>query len=137
MGTRTVLDTNIYLSALRWGGNPAYILELSFKKKIIVILSFRQLDELQRVLAYERFGFTEIQQEQFLQNICAMALMIPTPGKLRVIQEDPSDNIILESAIIGDATRLITGDRHLLSLKSYNDVVIMTPAEFMRERVMK
>src|SRR3990167_2527133 len=55
---------------------------------------------------------------------------VETAEKLRVVEDDPQDNKILESAVTADANYLITSDKHLLKLQEYNDVKIVTPTQF-------
>ena len=61
----------------------------------------------------------------------ATATVIPVTRQVTVVKEDPSDNIILELAIIGNAACIISGDRHLLKQVSFGGVPILTPAQFI------
>jgi len=55
----------------------------------------------------------------------------PPFGNIKVIQEDPSDNVILESAVITKADFLISGDEHLLKIKEFDNTKIVTASEFL------
>ena len=61
MGKKVVLDTNVLISALGWGGNPKMIFIKCIDGHLSLVTSKEQLDELQRVLEYPKFGFTETQ----------------------------------------------------------------------------
>ena len=57
--------------------------------------------------------------------------IVETNGELRLIKEDPKDDVILESAIENDVDFLISGDEHLLKIKKYSNTKIVTAAEFL------
>ena len=50
---------------------------------------------------------------------------------LDVIAEDPDDNRVLECAVKGRADLIVSGDRHLLKLGSYQGIAIVTVRQFM------
>lgn len=96
-----------------------------------LITSSKQIDELQRVLNYPKFDFTEQEKETFIEIVLEIAILVEITGKLNVISEDPDDNVILDTAIIGNADYLITGDPHLLKLKQFLGVKIITANDFL------
>ena len=59
-------------------------------------------------------------------------LCIPTSLNLKVVKEHPVDNKFIIAAIEGEADYVITGDRHLLNLKTYQGIKIITPADFLK-----
>ena len=95
------------------------------------IISNFQLDEIQRVLNYPKFKFTEEQKTKFLGIIYEASTLIEVSNSLRIIKEDINDNIILESADKGNADYIISGDEHLLKLNKYKNIKIVTPVEFL------
>ncbi|MCX6709003.1 MAG: putative toxin-antitoxin system toxin component, PIN family, partial [Candidatus Woesearchaeota archaeon] len=131
MGTKTVIDTNVFISAFGWKGNPIEIIRLVEQGDITLLLSIQQLQEINRVLRYPRIHFSEQQIKERMQLIFDIAQIVDIKGNLNVIKEDPSDNIILETAIEHNAEYVITGDKHLLKLKQYKNVKIVTPKEFL------
>ena len=130
MGT-TILDTNIYISAFFWGGKPKQILRMAIDGKITIAMSFAQYEELRRVLTYEKFSLSEKQQEVILTSIVNVVDIIDAPRKEDMIKEDPSDNMILDIAAITAADCIVSGDNHLLSLKEYKGIPILTPSRFL------
>jgi predicted nucleic acid-binding protein len=53
-------------------------------------------------------------------------------GNLKVVQSDPDDNKVIECAVVGGATHIVSGDRNdLLPLKSYQGIAIVSPADFL------
>ncbi|MBI4152630.1 putative toxin-antitoxin system toxin component, PIN family [Candidatus Woesearchaeota archaeon] len=80
---------------------------------------------------YPKFNFTEEQKATFISIILEIATMVEITGKVKVIVDDPDDNAILETAIVGNANCLISGDPHLLKLKEFARVKIITASEFL------
>ncbi len=130
---KIVLDTNILISAFGWNGKPRKILRHVISQQFELILSQQQIIEIRRVLDYPKFAFENDQKTRFLTFLCTIAFIIDVPNTLRIIKEDPEDNIILETALIGNALYIITGDYHLLKLKEFNGIKIITAAEFLTE----
>ena len=132
MGTpKIVLDTNILISAFGWEGKPRRILNACIDGQLELVISSKQLDELHRVLQYPKFGFASRQRERVSAVILQVATVIEIKGTLRIVKEDPSDNIILETALEGKAAFLITGDERILKLKEYEGVKILNAHEFL------
>jgi putative PIN family toxin of toxin-antitoxin system len=96
---KIVLDTNVLISAFGWRGPPRRVFELVLDGELELVISGRQLVELERVLAYERLGFSHEQRKRFLAIVLESATVVETSGKLKVIREDPDDDIILETAV--------------------------------------
>ncbi|MBI5390884.1 putative toxin-antitoxin system toxin component, PIN family [Candidatus Woesearchaeota archaeon] len=132
MGTKkVVVDTNVLISALGWEGKPGNILQMVVENKRELIISHQQMKELERVLSYPKLVFLQDGKERFLNLLLNIGTLVETTGTMKVIQEDPTDNILLEAAIMGEAEIIITGDAHLLKLKNYRGVSILTPAQFL------
>jgi putative PIN family toxin of toxin-antitoxin system len=126
---RLVLDTNVLVSALIIpGGLPDKLLQHWEADDFTLVTSLAQLDELQRVLAYDklqRFVHPE-QAARLLENIRSFAVLAENLPDLNV-SRDATDNLILATAISGTASHLVTGDKaDLLHLKAVNDVAIIT-----------
>ncbi|MEJ7820577.1 MAG: putative toxin-antitoxin system toxin component, PIN family [Rubrobacteraceae bacterium] len=128
MGPRptVVLDTNVLVSALGWRGNEHLLYERYRSGELQLATSNALLDELRRVLRYPKLGFTEDEIEEFVSDILLHALMVSPSRTLEVISEDPDDDRVLECAIQSDACWIVSGDRHLLDLGSYESVTIST-----------
>ncbi len=129
--TKVFLDTNILISALGWNGNPRVIFEKCLHGELELVTSLNQIEELKRVMEYPKFSFTEEQKTTFLSIIFEIAMMVEISGEVRIIIEDPDDNAMLETAIVGNVDYLISGDPHLLKLKEYVNVKIVTASEFI------
>jgi len=133
--TRVVIDTNVWLSALLWGGQPSLIIQLIEKKQIQAISSENILAELTDILQKPKLQ-KRLNQLKFSADevvIVAKRLMI-----LVVIEEviipklrDPKDQMVLATAIAGDAQIVISGDKDLLVLHPYENISILLPQEFL------
>lgn len=130
--TKVVLDTNILISALGWKGNPRTIFERCLGGDLELVISSAQLEELKRVLDYPKFNFSPEQKNMFLSIIVETATMIDIAGNLKVITDDVDDNMLLETAMTAKVHYLVSGDDHLLKLKEFSSVKILTASEFLR-----
>jgi putative PIN family toxin of toxin-antitoxin system len=130
--TKVVLDTNVLISAVLFGGNPRSILEAALSGAIEISVSESIIQEFQTVLSRPRFGLTA----QFVQNVVAELTALAewvTPDKHhQVVTEDLSDNLVLDCAIAAGAQYLVTGDAHLLQIQSYQEVTIITPQDLLQ-----
>ena len=131
---RVVIDTNVFLSALLFGGTPGKLIPLWKSGRIQPQLNKEIVAELLRVLAYPKFELseTEIQYLLFVEILPFCNTVSSKSGSV-IIKEDPSDDIFLRCCEISKAKALISGDSHLLDLKFYQNVPILTPSEFLRE----
>lgn len=129
---RVVIDTNVFVSALNFGGPPDEVLSLVWAGDVQLIISPFLLDEITGVLQ-ETFGWSRTHTTQVLQKIKRFAVVVVPSTTLSVIKERSADNRVLECAVDGKARYIISGDkRHLLCLKEYQGIAIISPADFLR-----
>ena len=129
-----VIDTNVFLSALLFGGTPGKLISLWKSGRIQPHLNKTTVAELLRVLAYPKFELTENEIQYLLYaEILPFCKVIPTKSGPVIIAEDPSDDMFLRCCDVSNAKALISGDSHLLALKSYGNAFILTPSQFLRE----
>ena len=131
-----VLDTNVIISTLLSSkGPPAEIIRRWEADEFEVVTSAALLTELERALGYQRVRKYYRRPEEIvhalLKRFKAVVTSVDPQFSLDVIEEDPSDNRVLEVAIAGGAAYIVTGDDHLLSLKQYRGVAILNPAGFL------
>jgi len=129
-----VIDTNVFLSALLFGGTPGKLISLWNSGKIQPQLNKTTVAELLRVLAYPKFELTENEIQYLLYvEILPFCKIVQTKSGPVIITEDPSDDMFLRCCDISNAKVLISGDSHLLALKSYGNASILTPSQFLKE----
>ena len=134
---KIVIDTNVTVSGLLWGGAPNQILKLCRNGIVHILECDETLDEVKRVLQYPKFsdrlsalGTTAIEVFSYFMNL---ATYVPSPETIpKVINQDPFDNIFLGLASENSASLIISGDRHLLELESFKGIQIVTPSEGVR-----
>jgi putative PIN family toxin of toxin-antitoxin system len=129
---RLVLDTNTALSGLIWDGPPARLIEASEAGEILLVTSVDLLAELRSVLSRNKFSLplarrnldrhTVFAYYLALVTIAAPAMMTPT------VIADPADDAVLAAGLGGRADLIVSGDAHLLNLKSFAGIDIVTAA---------
>jgi putative PIN family toxin of toxin-antitoxin system len=129
---RVVLDTNVLISAILFGGPPREVLELVISGTIECSLSLSILDELRDVLRRPKFGFSVEQSLQVLEELYAVIDVIHPVERIFILASDPDDNMILECAIASKAEFIVSGDRHLLDLAQFRGILIVRPSEYLR-----
>lgn len=128
---RVVLDTNVLVSAIIGHGKPRRLLRWVLRHHIAVS-SIELIAELSDVLAREKFSLTERQTTRFLAIYMRRSDVVGVRRRIDVVREDPDDNIVLEAAVNGSAEFVVTGDKHLLGLREFEDVRIITADEALK-----
>ena len=126
-----VLDTNVILSALLFGGKPRQILEMALRGKIQIYLSEPLTEEISAVLHRPKFRCTPEAIQIILSELIGIAQWVEPSQQLSIIDDDPDDNRVLECANEAQAEFLVTGDSHLLGIKKYGGIRIVTPDQFL------
>ena len=134
---RLVADTNILVSASLWRGPSFQLISVAASGKAQIFCCLPLLLELQETLQDPRFalrlaaqGETAISITERFRVFCheAVPALIPTPPELR----DPDDVHVLACAVGAQADAIITGDKDLLALQSYENIPVITVAEALR-----
>ena len=131
--TKVVLDTNVLISGILFGGNPRQIFELVIQGKIDAYISPAIFTEFREVLVRPKFGITHEKCFLIAKEIEYLFCLVFPQTRVDLIKDDPDDNIILECALAADVEYIITGDSHLLTLKSFEKIKIISPAMFISE----
>jgi uncharacterized protein len=126
-----VFDTNILLSALlSTNGNPFRCLALARIGQVESVTCQEILDEFAEKLLV-KFKFSEEMTQAAVKEVREFSRLVEIPGILQVVPDDPDDDMVVESAVVGNATHIVTGDKHLLSLTSHQSIAIVKAAEFV------
>lgn len=67
-----------------------------------------------------------------MANYAGFTTLTPGKGRIKAVQEGPSDNIYLDCALEGSADYIVSGDRHLLDLETFRKIPIVSPAAFLK-----
>jgi len=129
---RVVLDTNVLVSALLFGGEPGRLVSLWEAGRIVPLLSKDVFLEYARVLGCPKFGLDAADIKGLIEDhVLPFAEMIPAGEAPRIVVDDPADDKFLALADVGRADFLVSGDIHLLSLGTYRRVEILAPRRFL------
>jgi hypothetical protein len=128
---KVVIDTNVFISSF-FGGNPRKIIDLWKKGEIKLCLSREIVDEY--VEALKRLGLQNENELQELLNIFSEGhniIFSATTPSLKIIEQDPDDNMFIECAVALGCSHIISGDKHLQQVKNYIGIKIVNPKEFL------
>ena len=131
---RAVVDTNVFISGLFWGGRPRRVMDLAAAGRFHALTSAELLLELEDVLT-EDFEVPQERVDLVLRDVLSYAEMIVPGGEPSIAVRDVDDVKVIACAIAGRADCIITGDRDLLSLGDVQGISVLTPEQFLRERL--
>ena len=128
---RAVADTNVYVSAIVFGGTCEEVLVLARAGLVDLYASPHILSELRIVLG-RTFGWPSARVREALAEAAALAALVRPPRTLKGITTHEQDHRILECGLAAGADFLVTGDkRHLQRLKTFQGIRIVSPRAFL------
>ena len=130
---RVVVDTNVLISAaLRPVGTPRAVVNTIRAARGVLLFSNETLQELHGRLFRPKFDryVSRAVRSVFLVQLMGVSERVSITGA-KLGCADPQDDMFLETAMVGEADCLITGDRHLLEMTPFRDISILTPAAFL------
>jgi hypothetical protein len=132
---RIVIDSNVAVSAMLWGGKPLAIFRLAERQKIVIHTSERLIEEFADVLNRPKFasrleliGRAAPDLAARLRAICAIVVPAAVPQTAR----DPDDDQVLAAALTARAEAIVSGDKDLLTLGEFQGIPILPPADFLQ-----
>ena len=124
-----VFDSNIWVSALRFGGVPMAALRTAFVRHTIA--SCEEIEaEVVRVLNL-KFDWDSVSATKTMNGYLDGSLRVQVTARLQNVCRDPFDDMVLECALVAGAAHIVSGDKDLLSLRSYSGISILTAREFL------
>ncbi|MBI2612018.1 putative toxin-antitoxin system toxin component, PIN family [Candidatus Gottesmanbacteria bacterium] len=128
---RVVIDTNIWISAIFFGGKLAQILEAWKEEKFTAVFSQRIFLELENKLIYWGKKLDEEKKvAEYLLAINKNASFVYPQKKFNICR-DPKDNMLLEAADTANVKYLVSGDKDLLTIKKLGKTEIISPRKFL------
>jgi putative PIN family toxin of toxin-antitoxin system len=126
-----VFDTNILFSGLGWRGKAHQCL-MAAREGIVESVTCQEiLAELEAVLRLKR-NMPEDDIVEAVNEILLFSRVVQIANTLTGVVSDPEDHKVLECAVVGGASHIVTGDRrHLLPLGSYQGIAIVSAADFI------
>ena len=125
-----VLDTNVWISALEFGGVPDGALVKALGDDQLAISGYIR-DEILRVLK-TKFRRDSSMSRKRLDELLMRAIVVEVTGEISGACRDSKDDAILETAWKAHADYLVAGDKYLLALKEFRGIAIITPATYLR-----
>jgi putative PIN family toxin of toxin-antitoxin system len=129
---RVVLDTNTIVSAIGWNGAPRRVLLALHEGEHQLATTTALLDELMRVLAYPKLRSIAAHPALpvILEWLYRPEHLVVPQERIRLIGDDLADNAVLEAAVAAGADAIVSGDRHLLRLRAFRGIPVLTARDF-------
>jgi uncharacterized protein len=127
---QVVIDTNVWISGMVFGGNPERIIKLFIDGSLLVVASEEMLSELRRKVSH-KFPLYEPYLSALVASIREQAIIVQLGTYPVNTSRDSDDNMVIETALIGGADFIVSGDEDLLVLEKYESVKIVKPADLL------
>ncbi len=124
-----VVDTNVYVSAFLFGGLPERVFLFAEEGVFTICISPSIAQEIRSVLT-KKFGWSKNELAEWIDPFL-VSLRTVIPSQQVNLAKDRADNEILACALEAEAEAIVTGDDHLLKLKAFQGIPIMTPRQFI------
>jgi putative PIN family toxin of toxin-antitoxin system len=122
---RVVLDTNVLVSAIISSGKPRELFRKGISKEFCIVTSDLLLRELAAVLRRPKFKTDEDEIRRIILALMQSAEVVEVVSKFKLVEEDPKDDMVVETAYDGKANLIVSGDSHLLALNSFRGIKIV------------
>lgn len=136
---RVVLDTNVVVSGVFFGGVPGRILSAWSAGKLVLVLSPAILEEYRCVgdelgRLHPEVGATF---EPVLTLIAMNAMIVDAPPLAVPVSDDPDDDMFLAAALASQTQLIVSGDRDLLRVSGWRGIGVLTPRQFIDQHVVE
>ncbi|MBI2227290.1 MAG: putative toxin-antitoxin system toxin component, PIN family [Betaproteobacteria bacterium] len=130
---RLVLDTNIVISGLLWNGPPRRLLDAAISGTVDIYTSAVLITELREALAYPKFArritANADSVDRCIGRFMAIANLTAAATIEGTVSADPDDDHVIACALSAQADVIVSGDAHLLDLKSFHRMPIITATD--------
>ena len=134
---RIILDTNVFISGVFFGGPPYQILDAWRNGRIDIVLSEDIFTEYQRVAQELSKQFKETDISTFLDLLTVNAIWVEAPQLPFNVSADPDDDKFLSCALASKAKIIVSGDKHLLTVSGYRRIEVEKPRSFIERHLKK
>ena len=128
---KIVLDANIFISSFFWGGNPRLIVERVIAGTDVLFITKEILDEIEDVIGRPKFHAGKEEIRYFINSIEEIGNKITPNKRIKHGSRDESDNKYIECGITANVDFIISGDTHLLELKKYGNIKIVSAKDYI------
>lgn len=126
-----MFDTNVLISGYLWKGPARRALDKVRSGEWILLVSKDTIEELIRVFAYNKFGLKPDEIAPIIDDLTRISQFVEARTSIQVINDDPTDNIFLSLAVDSRADVIVSGDHHLLDVKEFKGISIITVRDFV------
>ncbi len=130
---KVILDTNVLISGIFFGGYPYRILDAWRKGKIELVLSEEIFDEYQRVVQELSSQFKGVDISGLLNLVAINSKWFEVPPLPFRVSKDPDDDKFISCAIASGTKIIISGDKHLLEISGFNEIEVVKPKTFVEK----
>ncbi|TVP60767.1 MAG: putative toxin-antitoxin system toxin component, PIN family [Gemmatimonadales bacterium] len=128
---RVVLDTNVVISGVFFGGLPRRILQAWRDRRVHIVVSPEILDEYQRVGRRLGQRFDGVDLQPFLQLLGVHGELVEAPALGESVTQDEDDEKFFACALAAGVGFIVSGDSHLLESSGWNGIEVVTPSDFV------
>jgi putative PIN family toxin of toxin-antitoxin system len=128
---RVVLDTNVFISGVFFGGLPHRILRVWRDGVIQLLLSSEILEEYTRVGEELAARFPGVDLFPVLKLVAMHAEFAEGEPLRKRVCDDPDDEKFLVCAAAGRVRVIVSGDKHLLAVSGWSGIDVLKPRAFV------
>ena len=128
---KVVIDTNVVISGIFFGGNPKKVLQLCIENAITAYVTNEIVSEYERVIEEMQKKAKHEIPRKALDDLLVLTELTTANIKIDICR-DPDDNKFIECAISANALYIVSGDKDLSDLKQYNEIKVVTATEFLK-----
>ncbi len=125
-----VFDSSVWISAFQFGGTPLVALRAAYRQHRIATCD-QILFEISRSLR-QKFGWSPDRLEDALGDYLDGAIHVRISGSIHGVCRDPKDDMVFECAVAAGASVIVSGDKDLLAVKTYEGIRVLAPREFLQ-----
>jgi len=127
-----VLDTNVFISGIFWKGSSNKVLTDWRNGKFTLVTSLEAVSEIIKVLKDFKIKLSDDMIKEWVDLIVRNSIIVEPKEKISIIKDDSKDNIFIETAVAGSVDYIVSQDNHLLKLREFRGIKIITPEEFLK-----
>lgn len=129
---RIVLDTNVLVSAIIHNGKPRKLFQMGIDGKYTILMSKATLDELSEVIQKPKFKMTSEDIVRIVSALVETCENVRITSNFEVINNDPDDNVIINTAHDGNADYIFSSDKDIKDLKNFKKIKIVSVDEMLK-----
>ncbi|MDO8627228.1 MAG: putative toxin-antitoxin system toxin component, PIN family, partial [Candidatus Diapherotrites archaeon] len=119
------------ISALFWSGSSYKIWRAILDSKLVCVTYFEILEEVRNKLV-TKFSYPEDQANKYIETIMTNSLVVRPTKRFEAVENDSTDNKIIEAAVEGTVKYIVSNDGHLLKLKRFENIFILSSKDFFK-----